>query len=406
MALKGANYRISKVTALVLMTMMLVFIARFFPIKAALLAVLLIFCDKKPMIAKPVRVLCFFLCLSTIWGIIIGVIKGTEDPFQYFFLGMVWPILSLFILCPLLNSEESFRKLFHYLFYIHAFLVLYDIGFALSIIYGFPYYDLYPEVEIGFSFYETSSRMNFANLNVLTYTIPIYFLILLSNYDINVNKILQIVVVVLSFILLILCGRRSLMGLFVFAPIAALFFRRQLPQAMSKNVKYIGFLFIIIIAGSLLYLYNNSQDVFEGYLYQFTKAFDADEEPIKYRQAVLLFNQFLDNPIVGTGSGKFFYDPNRHYFSENYEIIYLLMLATRGIIGFTFYMIGIVGPLLVGFKYARKEKDALFIFMLIAYAYILVAEMTNPIMNGFDLILPLLFNYAKINSLALKRRSD
>lgn len=386
------------------MASMLIFIARFFPVKAGLLAILLFLCDKRPVIAKPVKVLCAFLCFSTIWGIIVGCLKGTEEPFQYFFLGMVWPIMSLFILTPMLRTENDFKNLFHYLFYIHAFLILYDIGFALSLIFSFPFYNLYPEVEIGFSFYGTSSRMNFANLNVLTYTIPIYFLIFLSKYDIGIKRFPQMVIVLISFVLLILCGRRSLMALFAFSPLMALVFRRVLPTDLSKNLKYMLIAFIIIIIGSLYYLYTTQPDAFEGYLYSFTKAFDSEEEPIKFHQAQLLYNQFLDNPIFGTGSGKYFHDSFRGYTSANYEIIYLLMLATRGIIGFIFYLIGMVGPLIVGLKYAIKAKDALFVFMLISYFYILLAEMTNPIMNGFDLILPLLFNYAKINSIILQNR--
>ena len=226
------------------MASMLIFIARFFPVKAGLLAILLFLCDKRPVIAKPVKVLCAFLCFSTIWGIIVGCLKGTEEPFQYFFLGMVWPIMSLFILTPMLRTENDFKNLFHYLFYIHAFLILYDIGFALSLIFSFPFYNLYPEVEIGFSFYGTSSRMNFANLNVLTYTIPIYFLIFLSKYDIGIKRFPQMVIVLISFVF---------SGLFTWLPVT---------KTLSASMRTI--ILTIVIAGAAAVLFPVKDETQEG----------------------------------------------------------------------------------------------------------------------------------------------
>lgn len=396
------HIRIAKTVGILLLALMQIFIAQYFVLKAIMLLLLIILCGKSNNIATPVKILCAFLCISTLWGILIGCLKGTENPFQYFFLGLGWPVLSLFILLPLLKTENDFKSLFHYYFYIHSFVILYDIGFAFSTIFGFPFYNLYPEVEIGFTLYDTSSRMNFANLNVLTYTVPIYFMIYLSNYDIRINRFFQFVMVLLSLFLIIFCGRRSLMGLFIYTPIMALLFRKQLPKETSQNIVYFFTPIFAIIICALLYIFIVQTDVFWGYVDTFTKAFDSSEEPLKFRQARMLYNEFLDSPFCGQGAGKYFYDTVRHYRSSNFEIVYLLILATRGMIGFLFYILGIWGPLFVGLKIAVKKKDTIFLFMLISYSYIIMAEISNPIMNGFDLILPLLFNYAKINSLYLE----
>lgn len=392
--------KIQSIVSIILMWIMFVFIGSFFPIKAFLLFILCMFCKKNVTVSKPVLFLVSSLCVSTIWGMTIGVLKGTDSPAMYLGLGFLWPLLSLFIVLPQLRTNKNFANLFKHLYYIHAFLILYDIGFAMSVIYDFPYYDIYPEVEIGFSYYETSSRMNFPNLNVLTYTVPIYFLIYLSKYEIGISRKIQALFLVLSFFLLIICGRRSLMSLFFLSPIACLFFERKLPKEMAKKTKKYLFIFLILLGSVVSYFILFEPEVVDGYSEAYMRAFDSDEEPVKYKQAVMLWNSFQESPIIGQGSGKSYYEPWRLHRGTSFEVIYLLMLATRGIIGFVFYLIGIVGPFFVGMYYALKYKDALFIFMLISYGFILLAEMTNPIMNSFDLILPLLFTYAKINSLA------
>ena len=397
--------KIQSTVSLVLMWIMLVFIGRYFPIKALLLLILCIFCDKKIYVSKPVLILVLSLCLSTLWGMMVGVLKNTDSPTMYLGLGILWPVLSLFIVLPQLKSNDDFNKLFKYLFYIHSFLILYDVGFALSVIFNFPYYDLYPEVEIGFSYYETSSRMNFPNLNVLTYTVPIYFLIFLSKYEIGISRKIQGAFLILSFFLLIVCGRRSLMSLFFLAPLACLFFERKLPKEMAKRTKQYLFVFLLVLGSIVMYFFVFEREVADGYIEAYMRAFDSEEEPVKYKQAVMLWNSFQDSPIIGQGSGKSYYEPWRSHRGTSFEVVYLLMLATRGVIGFTLYIIGIVGPFFVGMYYALKSKDALFIFMLISYGFILLAEITNPILNGFDLILPLLFTYAKINSLASNKKT-
>ena len=396
--------KIQSIVSLILMWVMLVFIGRYFPIKALLLFVLCILCEKKVYVSKPVIFLVVSLCLSTLWGMIVGVLKNTDAPAMYLGLGFLWPILSLFIVLPQLKTNDDFEKLFKYLFYIHSFLILYDVGFALSVIYDFPYYDLYPEVETGFSFYETSSRMNFPNLNVLTYTVPIYFLIFLSKYEIGISRKIQGVFLLLSFFLLIVCGRRSLMSLFFLSPIACLVFERKLPKDMAKRTKKYLLVFLLLLGTVVTYYVVFEREVADGYTEAYLSAFDSDEEPVKYKQAVMFWESFQDSPFLGQGSGKSYYEPVRSRRGTTFEVVYLLMLATRGIIGFVLYIIGIVGPFFIGMRYALKYKDALFIFMLISYGFIIIAEITNPIMNGFDLILPLLFCYAKINSLASNKK--
>lgn len=157
--------------------------------------------------------------------------------------------------------------------------------------------------------------------------------------------------------------------------------------------------FISLLVVFVVYYYITAPDVFEGYLFTFKKAFDSDEEPIKFIQAKQLFNTFKEYPIFGAGAGFKLYESIRGIWKYQFELTYLFILASRGIVGFVLYLMGVIGPFWVGLKYAKKHNDQLFLFILIGYFFILLADATNPVLCSFDLMLPLYLCYSKINSL-------
>ena len=313
--------------------------------------------------------------------------------------GILWPILSLIIVTPVLRREEDYRVMLKWMFYMHTFLIIYDIIYAFCIIRGTPIaINLYPELETGFSFYDTTSRMSFINLNTLTFTTPLFFLLYLTHYNFGVKSKVQFVVLFLNLFLLIFSGRRSLMLIFFLCPIFTLLFSSLFPKESSKKTKKYLLLILLIIVGALSYVYTTMPEVFEGYLHTFTKAFDEQEESVRYDQSKMLWGHFVDNPIIGDGDGAIYYKSNKGIYSHQFELTYFHKLATRGIIGFTLYLLGTIGVLLAGIKYARKRKDVLFVCMLFAFFFVLVADATNPVLCSFDLMLPLFLCYAKINS--------
>lgn len=391
--------KLAGLLAIILMLSMMSVMQILYPLKIFLLTLLLMLCTSKARVCRQNRMLCFFLCASSLLGMIVGVIWGTPHPFYAITVGMIWPILSLFIVTPLLKTNNDYNVMIKWMFYMHSFLIIYDLIYAFSIIRGTPILNLYPELGYeGFSFYETTSRMTFINLNTLTFTTPLFFLLYLIRYDFMVNRKIQLLILFLNFFLLIFCGRRSLMAIFLLVPLATIFFQRM----FSKQTYFYTrrYLFFILLFGicSIGYVYIVMPEVFEGYLFTFTKAFDSREESTKFYQAKMLWGHFVDNPILGTGTGAVFYEADRGIRQHQFELTYFLKLATGGIIGFTLYIMGTVGAMLVGFKYAKKRDDVLFICMLFAFIFVLLADATNPVLCSFDLMLPLFLVYAKINS--------
>ena len=381
-----------------LMMAMMSVISFLYPIKILLLGLLLLLCFKDAKICSTVKYLCIALCLSTFWGILWGEVFGNEHAVEGITVGAVWPILSLIIVTALLKTSQNYRVMIKWMFYMHAFLIIYDLLYTGNVLFGIPIINLYPEVETGFSFYDTTSRLGLINLNTLTFTTPLFFLLYLTHYDFGVNKKLQFLILILNLFLLIFSGRRSLMLIFFLCPVFTLLFSGFFPKETAKSTKKYLLLILVIVAGAIGYVYITMPEVFDGYLHTFTKAFNSDEESVRFDQGRMLWGHFVDNPIIGDGDGAVYYKSNKGIYSHQFELTYLHKMATRGVIGFALYLIGTVGVLITGIKYARKRKDVLFICLLFAFFFVLIADATNPVLCSFDLMLPLFLCYAKINS--------
>lgn len=383
--------------AISLMMLMMMSMVTINVIKLLLLASILPFCVKNARVTKEIALICIPLCLSTLWGCVVGVIKNTEYPFYALTVGILWPVLSLFITSALLRTENDFKTVLKYMFIMHVVVMAYDTLFGLSVIYGFPMINLYPETESAFSFYDTMARMNFDNLNVITFTTPLFFILWLTRYDFGISRKIQLIVVLFNFFFLIFCGRRSLVAVFLLTPVFTVFLKNSMPTEIGKkSMKYLK-VFVVVIACVVGYIYVSAPEVFESNVQNFTNAFDSDTESTKFVQQKMLMEHFRESPIIGNGSGAVFYEPARGIRQHQWELTYYLILATRGVIGFILYIAGVVGVFLVGFRYARRRKDVLFLSILFAYFFIILADATNPVLCSFDLMLPLYLCYARLN---------
>lgn len=392
--------------SLLLMGLMMIFIAELVLIKIVLMIIILLLVPKHFFISQSVLIVYGSMILFGLWGILIGLLNQTPYPFYAISTNFMWPTFAVLVLLPQLRSDEAFMTLIRCMFYIHAFLVVYDIVYAYSIIIGFPFINLYSNIESGveFTFYGTSSRMNFMNLNTLTFTSPLFLMIWLTKYSININRTFQTIVLILNLFLLILSGRRSLMLVFVAAPFAIMMFRVFIPKNNFQSVKRYLVILTISFVAILLYLYSTEPMIVDGYVETFVKAFDAEREPIKFAQSKMLIEEFEKSPIYGHGLGAEFFEPfpGRQQRGHVFELTYQFKLAQTGIIGVILYLIAIIGPLVMGLWLAKKKKDSLFIFILFSYFFVVLADATNPVLASFDTMIPLFLCYAKMNIYSYK----
>lgn len=397
MVLHYSKERIFNMSGLLLLALMMIFQAQWYLPKIILLGMMFLTISK----FKLSNNLLFFYGVYLVyglWGILIGLLNGTKYPFSNVTTVIFWPTLALPIIAQLKYSSQ-YIKITKVLFYVHLFLVVYDLVYAYSIICGFYFPNIYGNNQI-FSFYETSSRLGFINLNILTFTAPVFFLIWLSKFEIGVSYLLQSLTLLLTFFLFILSGRRSLMLLFIAIPSVALFLKNRFPKEVIKKISWIVSAFILFLFLSVFYTYSNYPEVFYGYMETFKNAFDSDVEPVKFAQQRMLISEFMKSPLWGHGVGVDFYEPfpGRLIFAHQFELQYHLKLAQTGLIGFVMMGITYFGIFFYGLYLSKIRYDSLFFFFLIGYFFVLIADATNPVMCSFDLMIPFFLCLAKINS--------
>ena len=384
--------------SLMLLSLMMIFQSEKYMIKLILLGLIFLFASYKIRISKQCLFFYFSYVIFGLWGTMIGILNFTPYPFSSITTTVIYPILSVIII-TLLNTENSYKQLIKVMFVTHTFIVLYDIIYCFSVIIGFSFPLIYSNISEAFSFYGTSSRLNFVNLNTLTFTTPVFFLLWITKYDFGIGRKIQFVIILLTSFLCILSGRRSFMLVFVAIPIVLFLLKDKFNKDVSKQVKKMLLWWSIIILSFFAFFAFFYSDILAGYWDVFSRAFDSGREPIKFAQSKMLINEFMKSPIVGQGFGQIFYEPSpgREIWSHQYELQYHLKLAQTGIIGFLFLVISYFGILFYGFYLFNRKHDILLFSFLIGFFFVLVADATNPVLCSFDLMPPLFLCLAKIN---------
>lgn len=395
------NYKIYHYLIGILIFFMLVFPAQCYVPKITCMGLMYIFMKKKFEISRPVAILIDIFVVFGFWSLIGALIKNTEFPFSSSTVTILWPILLLPFICQKYNPDD-FKEVARIIFFAQSFIVLYDLIFCYSVIYGFTIPNLYPTNQV-FSFYGNSSRLGFLNLNTITFTSPIIIIIWMAGVDIGIKRYLLFIIILLSLFLMILSGRRSMMGLAIGIMPIIYIFRSFFKKGYRASIAQSFFLILILLCGLLGYVMISYPDLFEGYSKTFVNAFDSSKEPIKFAQSQMLMDEFIANPFTGVGVGKLMYEPSpgRTIYSHEFELQYLLTLAQTGIIGFTLKIVFLTGILTYGIILGKKYNILLLSFS-IGFLFILIADFTNPVLCSFDFYISAYLILAFINSILIR----
>lgn len=381
-----------------LLFLMMVFISQLYAIKIILMILLLILTTKKIQLSYNVRIAFFLIIFYGVYGIFFGVIHQTENPFLFVTIYCVWPVLYLLYTSNFLIKHNYFTLIVKTIFYAHAFIVLYDLIFAWGIFAGVKVPNIYT-VGTPFSIYLNATRMNFVNLNSLTFSTPVLFILFIGRFDLGISRKFQVLILFFTFFLFIISGRRSVILIVLLLPLIPLVFSNRFSKQIKKNLIRGTLIVLFLFISTFFYLNKNNPEFISNYTQVFLKAFDTEKEPIKFAQQKMLMEKFEEKPLFGHGSGCMFYEPapGRMMFANQFELSYHLKLAFTGIIGFLIIIGVYVWILLYGLFLARKKNDLLFLSFLGGYFFMLIADATNPVLCSFDLIWPIYLCLAKIN---------
>ena len=374
----------------------MIFQAQVYIPKLLLIAIALLSISKSFRVASSTRVFIASICICGIIGSLVGAINMNKNPLSGLTLFLFWPILSIPIIANA-KTEDSFKYIFKAIFFSHCFIVAYDLIFAITALMGVSFPNIYPSVEYPFSIYSTSTRMNFTNLNSLTFSTPCLALLILSDYKYGVSKKWQYLVLLVTLVLFVISGRRSVMMQIALMPFLAVFFQKGLDSRQRQIFKKLLFGISLSIIIAILYVFLFQYDIFEGYLKEVLDAFDPTEEPVKFLQHYSLMDAFADKPLFGHGLGAYFFDPGRNLYLDSMELQYQFTLARVGAVGFIFYLIGYWGLFFYAYKLASIKRDKVLLAISFGYLFMIMSHATNPVLNNFDLLLSYFLILSRVN---------
>ena len=377
---------------------MMIFQAQAYIPKLLLIAIALLSISMNFRVASSTRVFVASICLCGIIGAVVGAINMNKNPLSGLTLFLVWPILSIPIIANA-KTDDSFKYIFKALFYSHCFIVAYDLIFAITALMGISFPNIYPGVEYPFSIYSTSTRMNFTNLNSLTFSTPCLALLIFSDYQYGISKKWQYLVLILTLVLFVISGRRSVMLQIALMPFLAIFFQGSLNANQRQVFKKLLFGITLSIVLAILYVFLFQHEIFEGYLQEVLDAFDPTEEPVKFLQHYSLMDAFAEKPLFGHGLGAYFFDPGRNMYLDSMELQYQFTLARVGAVGFIFYLTGYWGLFFYAYKLSSIKRDKVLSAISFGYLFMLMSHATNPVLNNFDLMLSYFLILSRVNYL-------
>lgn len=404
MALTIQRKNLLSFSALLLLSLMMIFIAQLYIIKILCMMTIGVLASKKVRVSNFV-LLNFLLILSYgFLGTSIGVLYQNPNPFQFLGVFFFWPIFWLFFISCFSASSCWWEQYLKVLFISHIVIVLFDLFYAVAAFNGIILPNPFYGVDTGFSIYENSTRMTFINLNTLTFSTPILFILFFSQHGFGINKVYQIINVILTTILLIISGRRSVMLMCVVVFFIPFFFSSCFSKEARKTARRIVLILFVLFFFILCYVEYSFPGFLQGYCRTFYNAFDASAEPIKFAQSKMFVAEILEKPFWGHGFGAVFFEPSpgRMVYSSYFELSYHQKLATTGIFGFSLIVFVFLSTLWCSFYLSKKYKDVTLIAFGVGLMFMLIADATNPVLCSFDLMWPLYLCLAKINFYQIK----
>jgi O-Antigen ligase len=108
----------------------------------------------------------------------------------------------------------------------------------------------------------------------------------------------------------------------------------------------------------------------------------AASDDVRFEQAPIMFESFLEKPILGGGFG---YYVNRYYRNPTklylYELYFIAFLMKTGILGSLLYLLALIALLMVPFAKRFQYRPSVKILYFIAYITTLIQGATNPFLD-------------------------
>jgi hypothetical protein len=338
---------------------------------------------------------------------------------------VIWPIIYVLMIAGVRN-KRILSGLIGTFIISTIFIGIYSIVYLLiqtNVLPESRYFDLisFDWDAQAFGLDEGYYSMQYPGLNSLPFLIPFSLAALITcprhiEGAVPLHRVGLWVAVLLGLASVALSGRRALFLVTLTTPALTLLFVRFQPIVQRRStwkalVRVTACVVLAVVI--LLFCLNASYGIgFTGLTDRLSIGFDfspttADQGANeRRRQFHALLAGWMENPILGAGHGSPAYGSIRSEKSPwSYELYYMALLYQTGLFGITAYAAGIFWIYWVGVRVIRSGGylSGLMVACLVGMSSILIANATNPYLDGFDAMWAIFFPLALINFWLVRR---
>lgn len=397
-------------------SLMLLFPTALVPIRGGLLLLLLLsslpVAGKRFYVCNEPQRMWFMTWIVALFSLVIGVINSNPGAFSTWTVYLAWPILYYYF-AGCCNSIELIKRIIALIVNLGVWIVAFNIVLLCnSVLFHISLLDQFAEYfNYEFNVADTFIEYNSPTQCLMAYLL--YFatiLLQLTPSFINVSKKKLVVLIVLCLIAILLSRSRAMWVLVLALPIFSIIFLAVYDKNNRKKFGKIGKLLILLIFGVAvlflgIYVLFDVEDLYTELL----SSFDFSENESNYErtlQAKSLFDDFLNHPLIGRGTGyvsSYIRTPHKPW---EYEMTYNYMLGESGLIGFSVYLFATIWIFFKSRRLIIKYPKMINIFLpLLAGLFVmLIMNETNPYMNKFDFLWVIFLPVIVINTLMKKKR--
>ena len=357
-------------------------------------------------VRREILVLWLATMLVGAFGVTWGALNDAPGALRVSSVYLIWPMVYLLFIglahgLPVMRRMES------------ALLVGISITTAMALIVlgaglfglGEEIYPLLAFQDAGFGAFDGFFEFRIYSLTTVMYGFPfVASLLAARRRELNgLQKAWLWLLMALMVVLALGSGRRMFWLILVMTPFLALFFL----QLSALRFGLAGMLGMIVKIGMVAALAGGGLiAVFDlesaALAKEFGAAFLGQEKSsaVRYEQAEALWRAFESSPLIGVGLGSAVDVIRSVEQPWAYELAYLSLLKSVGLLGFSVYAVAIVWIVIKGMAAARRDAEfaAMFVPLVTALASFLIMNATNPYLEKFDYLWVLFLPLALINA--------
>lgn len=359
----------------------------------------------------------FFYAIIGLIFVFLGIMHDAPGALPVAQVYVVWPIIYLVLIAAVVDERIlwGIQKVMVIAAFAISIYIIVIVMAQLSFLPSSVIFKIYQDQAV--TFYKGYVDMVMHSISSLIFLVPFLMaaLVVFPQHNWPIKRKWLWFALIFSIFVVPISGRRALMISATTAPLVILSLLLFLPPSIRKHsykqlIRVTGLIAIIFIVIGLYVFFERSWDPLK-LIRMVLNGVDASNNVgamLRREQFYSLINGWIKYPLFGAGLGSNVSFIRSETMPWSYELYYLLLFYSTGIIGFALYLFGVLWILWTGTRmiYSGNELGIQILPILVGLISFLLASIFNPYLPKFDgiwvIFLPLMF----INHWLLKKTSS